>query len=80
MIFVYKSRRQKVFCKIGILNNFANFSRKYLCRSCFFRKIVDSRSVSLLKKYLDTDVFTVAFKKILEHLFRKTTANSFSRV
>ena len=34
-----KSSRPEVFCKKGILKNFAKFTGKYLCQSLFFNKV-----------------------------------------
>ena len=34
-----KSSRPEVFCKKGVLRNFAKFTGKYLCQSLFFNKV-----------------------------------------
>ena len=34
----YRSSRPEVFCKKGVLRNFAKFTRKHLCQSLFFKK------------------------------------------
>ena len=39
-----------VFCKKGILRNFAKFSGKHLCQSLFLNKVACLRSATLLKK------------------------------
>ena len=36
---VFRSTRQKVFCKKGVLENFAKLTGKYLCQSLFFNKV-----------------------------------------
>ena len=46
-----------IFFKIGVLKNFANFTRKYLCWSFFLIKLQDQRSATLLKADSNTDVF-----------------------
>ena len=37
--FVFRSTRQEVFCKKGVLENFAKLTGKYLCQSLFFNKV-----------------------------------------
>ena len=34
-----RSSRQEVFCKKGVLRNFAKFTGKHLCQSLFFNKV-----------------------------------------
>ena len=34
----YRSSRPEVFCKKGVLRNFAKFTGKHLCQSLFFKK------------------------------------------
>ena len=34
-----KGSRSEVFCKIGVLRNFAKFTRKHLCQSLLFNKV-----------------------------------------
>ena len=38
----YRSSLQEVFCKIGVVKNFAKFTGKHLCQSFFFNKGADS--------------------------------------
>ena len=40
----------EVFCKKGILKDFATFTEKHLCRSLLFNKVVDFRTATLFKK------------------------------
>ena len=40
-----RSTRPEVFCKKGVLKNFAKFTGKHLCRSLFFNKVTGLRSV-----------------------------------
>ena len=42
----------KLFCKKGVLRNFAKFTRKHLCKSLFFNKVAGLRPATLLKKRL----------------------------
>ena len=37
-ILVFRSSRQEVFCKKGVLRNFAKFTGKHLCQSLFFNR------------------------------------------
>ena len=36
---LFRSSRQEVFCKKGLLRNFAKFTGKHLCQSHFFNKV-----------------------------------------
>ena len=38
MCFQFKSSRPEVFCKKGVLRNFAKFTGKHLCQRLFFNK------------------------------------------
>ena len=40
----YRSSRPEVFCKKGVLKNFAKFTRKHLCQSLFLNKVAGLRS------------------------------------
>ena len=46
------SSRQDVFCKKGVLRNFAKVTGKHLCQSLFFNKVSGLRPATLLKKRL----------------------------
>ena len=50
--FVYRLRSSllEVFCKKGVLRNFAKFIAKHLCQSLFFNKVAGLRPAPLLKK------------------------------
>ena len=39
----HRSSRPEVFCKKGVLRNFAKFTGKHLCQSLFFNKVADLR-------------------------------------
>ena len=42
----------EVFCKKGVLRNFAKFKGKHLCQRLFFNKVAGLRPATLLKKRL----------------------------
>ena len=42
----------EVFCKKGVLRNFAKCTGKHLCQSLFFNKVAGLRPATLLKKRL----------------------------
>ena len=60
----YRSSRPEVFCKKGVLENFAKFTGKHLCHSLFF-KVAGIRPATLLKKRLWHRRFLVNFAKFL---------------
>ena len=70
----HRSSRPEVFCKKGVLRNFAKFTRKRLCQSHVFNKVTGLRPATLLKKWLWHRCFPVKFAKflrtpfIIEHL------------
>ena len=39
----FRSSRPKLFCKKGVLRNFAKFTGKHLCQSLFFNKVAGLR-------------------------------------
>ena len=45
-----RGSRLEMFCKKGVLRNFAKFIRKHLFQSLFFNKIAGMRPATLLKK------------------------------
>ena len=59
----YRSSRPEVFCKKGVLENHAKFTRKHLCQSLFFNKVAFLRPATLLKKRLWHRCFPVNFAK-----------------
>ena len=52
----YRSRRPKVFCKKGVLKNFAKFTGKHLCQSIFFNQVARSTLQLYLKRYSGSGV------------------------
>ena len=52
-----RSSHSEVFCKIGVLRNFAKFTGKRLCESLFFNNVAGLRAATLLKRDSGTGVF-----------------------
>ena len=42
----FRSSRLNVFCKKGVLRNFAKFTGKHLCQSLFFNKVAGLRTLA----------------------------------
>ena len=57
-IAILKSSRPEMFCKKGVLNHFAKFIGKLLCRSLFFHKVAGR-----LEKGLQHSCFSVNFSR-----------------
>ena len=55
------SSRPEVFCKKGILRNFAKFTGKHLCRTLFFNIVAGLRPATLLKVRLWHRCFPMNF-------------------
>ena len=51
------SSRSLVFCKEGVLKNFAKFTEKHLFQSLFFNKATALRHVTLLKRNSGAGIF-----------------------
>ena len=66
--YVIRSSRSVVFCKKGVLKNFAKFTGKHLCQSLFFNKVVGGTCSFIEKKTL-AQVFPCEFCKIFKHTF-----------
>ena len=43
VINIFRSIPPELFCKIGVLRNFAKFTGKHLCESLFFNKVAGLR-------------------------------------
>ena len=63
-----RSNSPEVFCKKGVLRNFAKFTGKHVCQSFFFSKVA-GLSATLLKKRLWHRCFPANFAKFLGTLF-----------
>ena len=66
--FFFRSSRPEVFCKKGVLKNFAKFIVKHLCHSLSFDKVAGPRPATLRKKRLWHRCF------LTEHLFLQNTS------
>ena len=64
-----RSSRPEVFCKKGVLKNFAKFTGKHLCQNLFFNKVAGLRPATLLKNRLWHRYFPVNFAKSLRKSF-----------
>ena len=62
-----RSSHPDVFCKKGVLRNFAKSTGKHLCQSLFFTKVAGLRpkACNLIKKRLWHKYFHVNFAKFL---------------
>ena len=67
----FKSSRQEVFSKKGVLKNFSKFAGRRLCQSLFLNKVADLRSEHYSKKTLSQvfsrEILRVSF--FIEHLW-----------
>ena len=61
-----RNSRPEVFCKKGVLKNFAKFSRKHLCQSLFFNKV---EACNVIKIEALAQVFSIEFCEISEDTF-----------
>ena len=68
-LYLSRSSRPEVFCKTGVLRNFAKFTGKHLRQSLLFNKVASLRLATLLKKKLWHRSFPVNFAKILRTPF-----------
>ena len=58
----------EVFCRKGILRNFAKFTGKHLCQNLFFNKVASLR-LSLIKKETLAQVFPAGVVKLVRTPF-----------
>ena len=65
----YRSSHPQVFCKKGVLRNFAKFTGKHLCQRLFFNKVARLRQATLLKKSLWHRYFPMNFANFLRTPF-----------
>ena len=65
----FRNTRPDVFCKKGVLRNFAKITGKHLCPSVFFNKVAGLRPASFLKKRLWHRCFPVNFVNFLRTPF-----------
>ena len=64
-----RKRLSEVYCKKGILRNFANFTGQHLYQGLLFIKVASLRPVTLLKMRLWHRCFPVDFAKFLKNTF-----------
>ena len=64
-----RSSRPEVFCKKGVLRNFAKFTGKHLCQILFVNEVAGLRPASLLKERLWHRCFPVDFVRFLRTPF-----------
>ena len=64
-----RSSHPEVFCKTGVLRNFANFTGKHLCQNLFFNKVASLRPPTLLRKRFWHTYFPLNFVKFLRRPF-----------
>ena len=64
-----RSCQPEVFCKKGLLENFAKFTGKHLCQNLFFNKVAGLRCATLLKEKLWNRCFPGNFAKFLRTPF-----------
>ena len=69
VVWLFRNSRPEMFCKKGVLRNFAKFIGKHLCQSLFFNKVADFRPATLLKNRLWHRCFPVNLTKFLRTLF-----------
>ena len=67
IIIIIRSSRLEVFCRKGILRNFAKFTGKHLYQNLFVNKVVGC--ATLLKKRLLQWCFSINFAKFLRTPF-----------
>ena len=70
----FKSSNQRCSIKKGALKNFAKFTRKHLCQSLFFDKVVGLRPATLLKEKLWHRWLPVNFAILLRATFLGKTS------
>ena len=69
-----RSSHPEVFCKKGVLRNFAKFTGKHPCQGLFFNKVAGLRPATLLKKRPWRRCFPVNFAKFLRTTFLQNTS------
>ena len=61
---MFKNSRPEVFCKKGVLRNFAKFTGKQLCQSLFLNKAYRPQACNFIKKETLAPVFSCEFCEI----------------
>ena len=70
-LWIYRSSRPEVFCRKGVLRNFAKFTGKHLWKSLFFNKVAGLRPLLLLTllKRDSGQVFSCEFRETSKNTF-----------
>ena len=68
-IALFRSSHPEMFCKKGVLRNFAKFTGNVLCQSLIFNKVVSFRAATLLKEGLWHRCFLENFVTFLKTPF-----------
>ena len=68
----YRSNHSKIFFKIGVLKNFAKFTRKHLWWRFFLIKLQTWRPATLLKRDSNTGAFLRYLRNFWDYLFYGT--------
>ena len=74
---MFKNSRPELFCKKGVLRNFAKFTGKQLCQSLFLNKATGLRPATLSKRRLWHRYFPVNFVKFLRALENVISGTTF---
>ena len=69
----HQANRLEMFCRKGILRNFAKFTGKLLCQSLFLNNIGELRPATLLKKRLRRRCFLCIFRNFKNTFFYRTS-------
>ena len=69
----YRSSRLEVFCKKGVVRNFAKVTGKHLCQSLLFGIVEGLRPATLLKRRLWHRCFPANFVEFLRTPFLQNT-------
>ena len=70
----FRSSRPEVFCKKGVVRNFAKFTGKHLCQSLFFNKVAGLRPTTFpanFAKFLRTPCFIEHLRWLLLKFVRR---------
>ena len=71
-LFPFRSSRPAMFCKKGVVRNFAKFTRKHLCQSLLFNKVTGlPEAWDFFKKETVALVFSGEFWEIFKNTFFK---------
>ena len=66
--YILRSSRPDVFCKKGVLKNFAKFTGKHLCQSLFFNRVAGG-ACNFIKKESLAQVLSCEFCEISKSTF-----------